>query len=91
MVNNDVRAESEERDEHRGLLSYRTLEFFFKYAVRPKKQFSVPHIVQESKTWRQQPGIKNNESTEGTGSTLVSKNYGRPYYGGLQDVFSLNC
>jgi len=47
-------------------------------------------MVQDSKTRRQHSGFKNNKSTEETGSILAHENYGRPSYGGLQDVFSLN-
>jgi hypothetical protein len=57
--------------------------------MRPKKQFSVQHIVKDSKTRRQHSGFKDNESTERIGSALASENYGRPSYGGLQDVLSL--
>lgn len=69
MVNNDfvlsdVRAEAEERDERRGWSPYERIEFFFRYAVRLKKQLSVEHIVQDSRTRRQHSGFKNNERQE---------------------------
>jgi len=76
-------AEAKERDEHRGLLPYGKTESLFRYAVRPKKQFSVEYIVQDSKTRRQHSGFKNNDRKGGTGSVLAHENYGRPSYGGL--------
>jgi hypothetical protein len=66
MFNNDcvlsgVSAKAEERDDHRGRSPYERLEFFFRYEVRLKKQLSVEHIVQDSRTRRQHSGFKNNE------------------------------